>query len=85
MGSLQSKTLQLYPGKLSFATDAWTSPNHKPYVAFTVHLQQEGVPASMILDIVELSKRHTGQNLAQVFAEMLHDFGIKNKVSKHNI
>jgi hypothetical protein len=25
--------------ELSFATDTWTSPNHKAYVAITVHFE----------------------------------------------
>ena len=29
--------LQKYDGQLNFATDAWTLPNHKAFVAFTVH------------------------------------------------
>jgi hypothetical protein len=47
---------QEYEGKLSFATDAWTSPNHKAYVAVTVHLEMNGEPVSMILDVVEVAK-----------------------------
>lgn len=35
----------------------------------------------MLLDIVELSKSHTGQNLAETFAGVLKDFGIEDKVS----
>ena len=34
--------LQEYEGQLIFATDAWTSPNHKAFVAFTVHFAHEG-------------------------------------------
>lgn len=35
----------------------------------------------MILDIVKLSKRHTGTNLAVVFQDVLRQYGIENKVS----
>lgn len=69
-------------GALSFATDAWTSPNHKAYIAVTVHFENEGVPVSMLLDIVELARSHSGINLAAVFAKILEDFGISDKVSK---
>jgi hypothetical protein len=65
---------------LSFATDAWTSPNHKAYVAITVHLEQNGSPLAMLLDIVEVPKSHTGFNLAVAFARVLEDFGISDKV-----
>ncbi|PPQ84553.1 hypothetical protein CVT26_002900 [Gymnopilus dilepis] len=36
--------LQEYKGKPNFATDAWTSLNHKAYVAITVHLEHQGHP-----------------------------------------
>jgi hypothetical protein len=65
---------------LSFATDAWTSPNHKAYVAITVHLEQNGSPLAMLLDIVEVPKSHTSFNLAVTFARVLEDFGISDKV-----
>jgi hypothetical protein len=45
---------------LSFATDAWTSPNHKALVAITVHFKHEGIPISLLLDIVEVARSHSG-------------------------
>jgi len=62
-------------------TNAWTSPNHKAYVAFTVHFKHEGALISMLLDLVEVAKSHTGVNLAEAFAKVLQDFGIEDKVS----
>ena len=72
--------LQEYEGQLNFATDAWTSPNHKAFVAFTVHFAHEGVPVSMLLNLVEVAKSHSGVNLAEAFAKVLEDFGISDKV-----
>lgn len=72
--------MQEYDGKLNFATDAWTSPNHKAFVAITVHLEHEGKPLTMLLDLVEVPKSHTGENLANAFAEVLQTFGIEEKV-----
>ena len=69
-----------YDGRLSFATDAWTSPNHRAYVAITVHLEYDGEPISLLLDIVEVAKSHTGVNLAAAFAMILEDYGISDKV-----
>jgi hypothetical protein len=43
-------------GKLHFATDAWTSPNHRAYVAVTVHFEHKGEPMAVILDVVEVAK-----------------------------
>ncbi|PPQ76807.1 hypothetical protein CVT26_001761 [Gymnopilus dilepis] len=77
-----AKMLQEHDGKLSFTTDAWTSPNHKAYVAITVHLEHEGKPLTMLLDLVEVAKSHTGVNLAAAFAEVLEAFGIDTKVSQ---
>ena len=66
---------------MSFGTDAWTSPNNKAYVAVTVHFEQNGEPMCLLLDIVQVAKSHTGFNLARVFADILEEFGISNKVS----
>lgn len=49
-------TYQAYEGELSFATDTWTSPNHKSFVAITIHLACEGKPLAMILNIVDMEK-----------------------------
>jgi hypothetical protein len=49
-------------------------------VAITVHLEHGGEPISMLLDIVEVAKSHTGVNLASAFAKILEDYGISDKV-----
>ncbi|KAJ7587040.1 hypothetical protein C8J56DRAFT_786832, partial [Mycena floridula] len=49
-----SDRLNKYSGKLSFTTDAWTSPNHRAFVAWTIHLQHEGKPLDFLLDIYEV-------------------------------
>ena len=76
-----AKMLREYEGRLSFGTDGWTAPNHKSYVAITVHFTQNGVPICLLLDIVELAKSHSGINLARAFADVLKEFGIEDKVS----
>jgi hypothetical protein len=70
-----------YDGELSFATDAWTSPNHKAFVAVTVHFEKDGEPMCILLDLVEVAMSHSGLNLAAAFAKILEDFGISDKVS----
>jgi len=74
--------LQDYEEALSYATDAWTSPNHKVYVAVSIHFEQDGVAVSMLLDIIEVACSHSGLNLAAAFAKILDDFGISDKVCK---
>ena len=72
--------LKDYDGRLSFATDAWTSPNQRAFVAVTVHFEHKGEPISMLLDIVEVAKSHTGDNLAAAFAKIMEEYGISEKV-----
>jgi hypothetical protein len=72
--------LQGYDGQLSFATDAWTSPNHRAFVAVTVHLEKDGWPFSMLLDLVEVAQSHSGMNLVKAFVKILEDFGIEKKI-----
>jgi hypothetical protein len=75
-----AQMLQTYDGDINFATDGWTSPNHKAFVAITVHLEYEGEPLAMLLNIVEVAKSHSRHNLAEAFALVLSDFGISDKV-----
>ena len=63
--------IQETPGKLNFAMDAWTSPNHKAYIGVSVHFENKGVPVSMLLDLVEVAQSHSGINLAAAFAKIL--------------
>ena len=65
--------------------DSWLSPNHKSYVAITVHLEHAGKPLMMLLNLVEMAKSHTGVNLGITFASILKNFGIEDKVSVSNI
>jgi hypothetical protein len=47
----------------------------------TVHFENEGVPVSMLLDIVEVACSHSGVNLAAAFSKILEEFGISDKVN----
>jgi hypothetical protein len=71
---------QMHKGVLNFATNAWTSPNHKAYVAISIHFENNGVPITMLLDIIEVACSHFGLNLAAAFAKILQDFSISDKV-----
>lgn len=51
--------LQDYEGKLSFGTDTWTSPNHRAFVAISVHLEVDGQPLRLLLDLVEVAEVRT--------------------------
>ncbi|TFY55495.1 hypothetical protein EVJ58_g8214 [Rhodofomes roseus] len=72
--------LQDYDGELNFATDAWTSPNQKAMVAFTVHFEHQGAPMTMVLDVIEVAKSHSGLNLATAFSDMIHELKLDTKM-----
>ena len=50
-------------------------------MAFTIHMEHKGEPVSMLLDLVEVAKSHSGKNLAEAFEKVLKDFGISDKAS----
>ncbi|TFK59862.1 hypothetical protein BDN72DRAFT_780160, partial [Pluteus cervinus] len=54
-------------GRVSFQVDGWTSPNHKAYVGITATFELAGVIKTIVLDIVEVAKSHSGVNLAAAF------------------
>ncbi|KAG2740801.1 hypothetical protein P692DRAFT_20641888, partial [Suillus brevipes Sb2] len=49
------------------------------FIAVSVHFVQDGQPFSLVLDVVEVAKSHSGINLAEAFANILQDFGISDK------
>ena len=77
--------LQEHDGKLNFAMDAWTSPNHKAFVAMMAHFEVNGEPVCMLLDLVEVAMSHFSMNLAAAFAQILDEFGISDKVSNRSM
>jgi len=51
--------MQEHPSKVHFATDVWTSPNHRAFVAWTVHLHDAGNILAFLLDVIEVPEvRH---------------------------
>jgi hypothetical protein len=56
------------------------SPNHRAFVAWTVHFEYEGAMMAFLLDIIEVLESHTGITLANAFQAMLKRFGLENKV-----
>jgi len=48
--------LQEHRGALHFATDCWTSPNRRAYMAVTVRYATDGVITEWLLDIVALAQ-----------------------------
>jgi hypothetical protein len=58
----------------------WTSPNGRAFIAVTVHFETNGIPTTLLLDIVECARSHTGTNLALTFEKILKEYGISDKV-----
>lgn len=57
------------------------SPNHRPFIAVTVHYEKDGNGVTWLLDIVEMARSHSGINLAETFTSILAEYGIEKKVS----
>ncbi|KAK7015603.1 ribonuclease H-like domain-containing protein, partial [Favolaschia claudopus] len=64
----------------SVDTDAWTSPNHRAFVAVGGHWEEDGKRINCLLDFVEVPKSHTGENLADVLHTVVDDFGIADRL-----
>ena len=58
------------------------SPNNKAYVAVMVHFENNGIPITMLLNLVEVPHSHSGLHLAKAFTKILEEFGISEKI--HN-
>ncbi|OJT15390.1 Zinc finger BED domain-containing protein RICESLEEPER 3 [Trametes pubescens] len=75
-----ARFLRRYPGRLNFATDAWSSSNHRAFVAFLCFLEHNGTLFVIVLDMRELPIAHTGANLAREFVDCLTEFRIQEKI-----
>ena len=49
-----------------------------------VHVEHKGESILMLLDIVEVAKSHTCENLAAAFAKIMEEYGISEKVISIN-
>ena len=65
---------------LNVATDAWMSLNSHAFVAVTIHYKEGGNLRTLLLDIVECVKAHTGVTLAVTLVKIFNNFGISDKV-----
>ena len=50
-------------------------------MAFTIHMEHEGEPISLLLDLVEVAQSHSGKNLVKAFEKVLKDFRVTDKAS----
>jgi hypothetical protein len=50
-------------------------------MAVTVQYEKNGKLEEILLDMVQVARRHTGHNLAIEFTKILREFGVVEKVS----
>ncbi|GBC34340.2 zinc finger BED domain-containing protein RICESLEEPER 2-like [Rhizophagus irregularis DAOM 181602=DAOM 197198] len=73
--------LQNTPGKISFAIDAWTSPNIIGFLGITGHfIDVDWNLRNVLVDFIDLSGPHSGANLAKAFAACLQEKKILTKI-----
>lgn len=68
--------------KISFTTDIWTSPATQSYMAVTAHfIDEDWKLMSTLLDFDHLEGPHTGQNIANMYHEIVDvKFKLSDKV-----
>jgi hypothetical protein len=72
------------PEKISFVLDGWTSPNVIEFLGITAHyIDANWNLKEVLVDFVELSGSHSGDNLAQAFVKFLQDKKILIKASNN--
>src|SRR5215470_15690897 len=76
--------LQDNDGNLNFAINAWTSPNHKVFIAVTVHFKKDGSLIAILLDLKEVATSHSDLHLVMAFTQILDEFRISAKVSDNS-
>ncbi|KAF7322202.1 hypothetical protein MKEN_00744700 [Mycena kentingensis (nom. inval.)] len=68
-------------GQVGLATDAWTSPNHRAFVAVTAHWEEDGKKVDCLLDFVEVPQSHSGEHLARVLFDVADAYGIAGRIA----
>jgi hypothetical protein len=76
---------QAFDGQVHFATDAWTSPNHHAYVAFTVHFLKDNQPFSLLLNFVEVDSVCMAFLLQLVVSQPLHRHILVKTLQMHSL
>ncbi|CAB4462980.1 unnamed protein product [Rhizophagus irregularis] len=70
-----SKLFQSVPGKISFALDSWTLMNGYSFLAIMIHwITKDWRLQDKLLDFIDLSGPHSGENLCNAFVKSCHEF-----------
>ncbi|GBC48852.2 zinc finger BED domain-containing protein RICESLEEPER 2-like [Rhizophagus irregularis DAOM 181602=DAOM 197198] len=80
----QKKIKELFQGipeRISFALNSWTSMNGYAFLAITTHwITKDWRLQDKLLDFIDLSGLHSGENLCNAFVKSCHEFRILAKV-----
>lgn len=67
---------------LALTTDGWTSCHNESYLAFTAHfIDKMWKLHSYLLEVTEMSERHTAENLTERMENIISNWSLDNKVS----
>ena len=68
------------PGKASFTADMWTATNGTAFLSLTIHyINTSWELKNFLLDIIPMSVRHTGANMADAIMAVLREFDLVEK------
>ncbi len=68
------------PGKAAFTSDMWTASNGTAFLSLTIHyIDASWELKSFLLDIIPMSVRHSGANIADAIMAVLYEFDLVEK------
>jgi hypothetical protein len=67
--------------RINISFDAWTSRRFTSLLGLTVHfLDGEGKFRTFLLGLPQIERRHSGENLADRVSEIIHEYGLEDRV-----
>ena len=67
--------------RIHVSFDAWSSRNFTSLLGLTVHfLDEEGRFRAFLLGLPQVEGRHTGENLADRVSEIIHEYGLEDRI-----
>jgi hypothetical protein len=68
------------PGKAAFTADMWTASNGTAFLSLTIHyIDTSWELKNFLLDIIPMSIRHSGENMADAIMTVLCEFDLEEK------
>jgi hypothetical protein len=72
--------LKQLTSKISIGVDCWSSVTLQSFIGITIHYCIGGCRKNVLLDIVKLSRQHSGKELAKGVISVLRNFEVENKL-----